>query len=93
MEQKNYVFGGRAYPETRAEYVLGLDVKIEHFYFMEFKREYGNDLQKPLKIAFADIETEIKYAPYTGLAPYGKVPISLITVIDATDMVSYTLAL
>ena len=26
MEQKNYVFGGRAYPETRAEYVLGLDV-------------------------------------------------------------------
>ena len=77
----------------KCTYVLGLDVKIEHFYFMEFKREYGNDLQKPLKIAFADIETEIKYAPYTGLAPYGKVPISLITVIDATDMVSYTLAL
>ena len=74
-------------------YVLGIDVRIETFYFAQFKLEYGNEKQKTPHIAFADIETEIKYAPYTGIAPPGEVPISLITIIDAMYMKSYTLAL
>lgn len=74
-------------------YVLGIDVKIETFYFSQFKLEYGNESQKIPHIAFGDIETEIKYAPYAGIAPAGEVPISLITVIDSNLKKSYTLAL
>lgn len=74
-------------------YVLGIDVKIEHFYFAQFKLEYGNSLPKTPHVAFADIETEIKYAPYTGIAPAGEVPISVITIIDTYSMKSFTLAL
>ena len=74
-------------------FVLGLDVKIENFYFAQFKLEYGNEEAKIPHVAFADIETEIKYAPYTGIAPAGTVPISLITIIDVNVMKSYTLAL
>lgn len=87
------ILGISKYDVMSNPYVLGIDVRIEAFYFAQFKLEYGNEKQKMPHIAFADIETEIKYAPYTGIAPAGEVPISLITIIDVKFMKSYTLAL
>lgn len=74
-------------------FIIGLDVNIKTFYFLQFKKEYGNDAFKKPTICFADIETEIKDAPYIGIAPAGTVPISVITLIDSEAMKSYTLCL
>lgn len=74
-------------------FIIGLDVNIKTFYFIQFKKEYGNDTFKNPSICFADIETEIKDAPYVGIAPAGTVPISVITLIDSNTMKSYTFCL
>ena len=74
-------------------YVLGIDLNIKTFYFMQFKKEYGNTAVKNLHVAFGDIETEIKDSPYVGVAPAGTVPINVITYIDAQEMQAHTFAL
>lgn len=74
-------------------YILGLDVNVKTYYFLQFKKEYGNDAFKKPTICFADIETEIKDAPYVGIAPAGTVPISVITLIDNEAMKAYTFCL
>lgn len=74
-------------------FIIGLDTSIKSFYFLQFKKEYGNDAFKKPTICFADIETEIKDAPYVGIAPAGTVPISVITLIDSESMQAYTFCL
>lgn len=74
-------------------FIIGLDVNIKTYYFIQFKKEYGNELFKKPTVCFADIETEIRDAPYAGIAPAGTVPISVVTLIDADKMQSFTFCL
>ena len=71
--------------------IFGYDMKIEHFYWIHFLIEYGNDLPKPINVGYFDIESDIIQAD--GFAAPGEAPTSAITFIDATEKTVYTLAL
>ena len=71
--------------------IFGYDMKIEHYYWIQFLLEYGNDLPKRVNIGYFDIESDIIQAD--GFAAPGEAPTSAITFIDATEKIVYTLAL
>lgn len=73
-------------------YIFGYDISVEHFYWIQFLLEYGNDLPKPLNIGFFDIESDIIQSGGRFSAP-GESPTSAITLIDNTGGAVYTLAL
>lgn len=64
-------------------FVAGTDVKIEHWYFVEFLHEYSNDLPKPLTVGYFDIEADTRgYATSELSYNYGKFPITVVTYIS-----------
>ena len=82
---------GLSFDEVKkCPFILGLDVDIKTFYYMEFKKEYGNDEPKVPYICFADIETDARDLPYVGIAPPGTAEINAITLIDSVTRKSYT---
>lgn len=71
--------------------LFGYDIKIEHYYWIQFLLEYGNDLPKKLNVGFFDIESDVVQAD--GFASPGEAPTSAITFIDASANCVYTLCL
>lgn len=74
-------------------FIFGYDISIEHFYWMHFILEYGNDLPKHLSKGFLDIESDIIQTAAGGFAAPGEAPTSAITFIDADARQVYTLVL
>lgn len=72
-------------------YVCGLDVKIDHFYLMEFIKEYHNEKRKVLSMGFLDIENDILQCD--GFPTPGEAPISAVTYIDVSQKQVYTICL
>lgn len=72
-------------------FLFGYDIRVEHWYWIQFFLEYGNDLPKNLNVAFFDIESDIIQAD--GFAAPGEAPTSAITLIDSTQKACYTFLL
>ena len=72
-------------------YIFQADMKIEHFYLMQFIMEYGNDRSKKLSMGFLDTENDIFQV--TGFPEPGEAPMNCVTYIDKERMQSYTLVL
>lgn len=70
-------------------YVSQSDMEIEHFYYMQFLKEYGNDLPKKLSLGFSDIESDIINC--TGFADPGEAPQNVISYYDDSTKNMYTL--
>lgn len=72
-------------------YIFQLDIPIEHFYLMQFKREYGNDALKKPDIGYLDIESDMFQS--TGRLVVGADPINCISYLDGKTRTMYTLVL
>lgn len=72
-------------------YICQADMKIEHFYLMQFIMEYGNDKPKKLSMGFLDTENDIFQV--NGFPDPGEAPMNCVTYIDTERMQSYTLVL
>lgn len=72
-------------------YVFGSDIGIEAFYRTQWLLEYDNDKPKRLTKLFLDIEVDT--IDMVGFCRDGECPINAVTIIDDTDMRSYTFLL
>lgn len=72
-------------------YIFQADMKIEHFYMMQFIMEYGNDKIKKISMGYMDIENDIFQV--NGFPEPGEAPINCVTFIDEERHQSYTLIL
>lgn len=72
-------------------YVYQIDIKIEHFYLMQFKNEYGNTEAKTPDIGFLDIEADSFRA--TGPVTPGRDMINCVSYMDQRTMTMNTLVL
>jgi hypothetical protein len=72
-------------------FIFGADMKIEHFYLMNFITEYKNDKIKKLSMGYLDIETDI--VSLNRFPEPGEVPINVVTYIDEERSQCYTLIL
>lgn len=72
-------------------YIFGYDIRIEHFYMIQFLLEYGNSIPKKLSISFLDIENDI--VQVEGFPVPGEAPINMVTVMDIDSMTSYSFIL
>jgi hypothetical protein len=71
-------------------YVYQIDMDIEHFYMMEFFKEYGYKTEtKPLTLGFFDIESDI--IQQSGFASPGEAPTNAISYFDSNTNTMYTL--
>jgi hypothetical protein len=70
-------------------YASQSDMNIEHFYMMQFLKEYGNTLPKKLSLAFSDIESDIINCE--GFPEPGEAPINAISYYDESTKNMYTL--
>ena len=73
-------------------WVYGYDISIEHFYWLQFLKEYRNDEMKHINMGFFDIESDIIRTDGKMQQP-GVCPTSCITFIDADAKTVYTLCL
>ena len=71
--------------------LFGYDIKIEHYYWIQFLIEYGNDELKPINVGFFDIESDIIQSD--GFAAPGEAPTSAVTLVDASARAVYTIVL
>lgn len=72
-------------------YVLQADIKIEHFYLIQFNIEYRNDQHKTLDLGYLDIENDIIQC--TGFPEAGEAPINAVTYICQRTKQAFTLVL
>lgn len=72
--------------------LYGYDITIEHFYWIHFLLEYGNDMPKHLSKGFFDIESDIIQARGRTMVA-GSCPTTAITFIDADHKQVYTFCL
>lgn len=72
-------------------YVFQLDIRIEHFYLMHFKHEYGNSDVKNPDIGFLDIESDMFQS--TGKVVIGADPINCISYLDVRRRTMFTFVL
>ena len=70
-------------------YAFQSDMDIEHFYIMQFYKEYGskNDT-KPLSLGFSDIESDIINCE--GFAEPGEAPTNAISYFNESEKTMYT---
>lgn len=72
-----------------SKYVFQLDMDIEHFYMMNFFKEYGYKVDtKPLSIGFSDIESDIINCE--GFAKPGEAPTNAISYFDENTKEMFT---
>lgn len=71
--------------------LFGYDIKIEHYYWIQFLIEYGNDELKPINVGFFDIESDIIQSD--GFAAPGEAPTCAVTLVDASARSVYTIVL
>ena len=69
--------------------IFGYDIDVEHFYWMHFLIEYGNDIPKKVSVGLFDIESDIIQITGKAAAP-GSCPTSAITFIDVDHLEVYT---
>ena len=75
-----------------SRFVAQLDLDIEHFYMMQFYKEYGIHVDnKPLVLGFSDIESDI-IAIEDRFAEPGEAPTNLISYLDEGTNTMYTFA-
>lgn len=72
-------------------YVMQADIKIEHFYLIQFNIEYHNDEHKTLDLGFLDIENDIIQC--NGFPQPGEAPVNAVTYICQRTKNAYTLVL
>ena len=70
-------------------YVSQSDMEIEHFYLMQFLKEYDNELPKKLSLGFFDIESDI--INFIEFAEPGEAPQNVISYYDENTKTMYTL--
>ena len=70
-------------------YVAQSDIDIEHFYMMNFLKEYDNDLPKTLSIGYSDIEADSIMFP--GFPDVGEAPINAISYYNERTKNMFTL--
>ena len=70
-------------------YTSQSDMDIEHFYMMQFLKEYGNTLPKTLSLGFSDIEADSIMFP--GFPETGEAPINAISYYNERTKNMYTL--
>lgn len=74
-----------------SKYVYQIDMDIEHFYIMQFFKEYGCKTDnKPLTLGFSDIESDIIQIE-DGFPTPGETPTNAISYFDEGKDVMYTL--
>ena len=74
-----------------SKFVYQIDLDIEHYYMMQWVAEYSKDNQdKPLSIAFSDIESDI-IALEKNFSKPGEVPTNAISYLDTNTMTMYTM--
>lgn len=71
--------------------IFGYDIKIEHYYWIQFLLNYGTDAPKTINMGLFDIESDIIQCD--GFAAPGEAPTSAITFVDASKKTVYTLVL
>lgn len=72
-------------------YIAQIDMEIEHFYMLEFIKEYHTDAPKKLNIGYLDIETDI--ITLNRFPEPGEVPINCVTYICNRTSDVYTFIL
>lgn len=72
-------------------YVFQLDIKIEHFYLMQFKHEYPYSGDVELDIGFLDIESDMFQS--TGKVVVGADPINCVSYLDVRTLTMNTFIL
>lgn len=83
------ILGCTASEAKYSVYAFQSDMDIEHFYIMQFYKEYGckNDT-KPLSLGFSDIESDIINCE--GFAEPGQAPTNAISYFNESTKVMYT---
>jgi hypothetical protein len=78
--------------ETKfSKYVYQIDMDIEHYYLMQFFKEYGCKTDnKPLTLGFSDIESDIIQIG-EGFPSPGETPTNAISYFDESTHTMYTL--
>ena len=71
--------------------IYGYDISIEHYYWIQFLLEYGNDLPKRISVGYFDIESDT--IQVEGFAAPGEAPTCAVTFIDQDKKIVYTIAL
>lgn len=66
-----------------SKFVFSSDIDIKTYYYILFKKLYGNDLDVNLSLGYIDIESDIM--EFIGFAPLGEPPIYAVTFIDESD--------
>ena len=69
-------------------YIFQFDINIEHFYLMQFKHEYGNDLLKKPSVGYLDIESDMFQS--TGKVVIGADPVNCISFLHDDSKTMYT---
>lgn len=72
-------------------YIFQADMKLEHFYLMQFIMEYHNEKMKKVSIGYLDIENDIFQV--NRFPEPGEAPINAVTFIDGDRRQVYTLVL
>ena len=71
--------------------IFGYDISIEHYYWIQFLLEYGNDHPKKISVGYFDIESDI--IQIDGFAAPGEAPTSAVTFIKQDTNEVFTIAL
>lgn len=69
-------------------YIFQLDIQIEHFYLLQFKHEYGNDVMKTPSVGYLDIESDMFQS--VGKIVIGADPINCISFLSGNSKTMYT---
>lgn len=69
-------------------YISQIDMKIEHFYLMQFKHEYAAPNVGHIKVGYLDIESDMVQS--TGKLVVGRDPINCISFLDGDGKTMYT---
>lgn len=69
-------------------YIFQLDIQIEHFYLLQFKIEYGNDVLKKPSVGYLDIESDMFQS--VGKIMIGADPINCISFLHGDSRTMYT---